>query len=520
MSRQEIVATYFKSLKLKNVKCFKDVSLDLTDENGNVAQWTLLLGDNGVGKTTLLQCLCWMRPTFEETNQENSTDNRNTIEENPDNDDDLFKPIKTGNLKSVLTVENNSVLEALLRINKTSDFRLDAELCQGFELNPINTIDYPNLKSSKIKTGITLYDEKRVLSKDPDEYKMNIEEELGELWEPFILAYGANRWANLEYAGEIKIEDPLAANLSVKGTELKDAEKELITLYHAAEDKKRKRLEKKVEQLKFNENTDKELFNLENEEKSDEERLLELFIQTIAKVLPDELSGENNIKIEPPEYVDGELKNAVLKIKIMEKDVPFSELSLGYQTTLTWVLDLSWQLFMRYPKSKNPLLEPAIVIIDEIDLHLHPHWQWTIMKKLADWFPRIQFIGTSHSPLMVQSMPNANFAVMQKTESEVIIENNPEKIKGWRIDQILNSEYFEVPFSRTPETEELFKKRNDLLMKLNLSPEEETELKKLQKQISLLRTETTPEEDEAILYLEKAAELLKQEELSKNDKDK
>src|ERR1051326_2947387 len=54
---------YFTSLELDSVRCFgRPQRLDLTDATGNPAQWTLLLGDNGVGKTTLLQCLSWMRP--------------------------------------------------------------------------------------------------------------------------------------------------------------------------------------------------------------------------------------------------------------------------------------------------------------------------------------------------------------------------------------------------------------------------------------------------------------------------
>ena len=56
---------YFSSLELENVRCFGEQrqTLELTDNaKGQPAQWTLLLGDNGVGKTTLLQCLAWMRP--------------------------------------------------------------------------------------------------------------------------------------------------------------------------------------------------------------------------------------------------------------------------------------------------------------------------------------------------------------------------------------------------------------------------------------------------------------------------
>ena len=57
---------YFLSLEVENIRCFGEKqTLDFSDSDGRPAPWTLLLGDNGVGKTTLLQCLTWMR-TVEE----------------------------------------------------------------------------------------------------------------------------------------------------------------------------------------------------------------------------------------------------------------------------------------------------------------------------------------------------------------------------------------------------------------------------------------------------------------------
>jgi predicted ATPase len=55
-------SVYFTSLEIENVRCFGDrQELDLTVNGHRPAQWTMMLGDNGVGKTTLLQCLTWMR---------------------------------------------------------------------------------------------------------------------------------------------------------------------------------------------------------------------------------------------------------------------------------------------------------------------------------------------------------------------------------------------------------------------------------------------------------------------------
>ena len=54
----KIYPAYFTSLEIENFLCFKDKQvLDLSDKNGNPARWTVILGDNGVGKTTLLRCL-------------------------------------------------------------------------------------------------------------------------------------------------------------------------------------------------------------------------------------------------------------------------------------------------------------------------------------------------------------------------------------------------------------------------------------------------------------------------------
>src|ERR1700688_4881868 len=61
-------AAVLMQLALQNVKSFKGPhTLDLTDEDGRPARWTLILGDNGVGKTTLLECLAHLAPVFNST---------------------------------------------------------------------------------------------------------------------------------------------------------------------------------------------------------------------------------------------------------------------------------------------------------------------------------------------------------------------------------------------------------------------------------------------------------------------
>ena len=93
--------------------------------------------------------------------------------------------------------------------------------------------------------------------------------------------------------------------------------------------------------------------------------------------------------------------------------VPLRQLGYGYQTLITWVIDLVSRMVERYPDSPDPLAEPAVVLVDEIDLHLHPEWQRKLMGFLTERFPNTQFIATAHSPLVVQAAADANLAVLR-----------------------------------------------------------------------------------------------------------
>ena len=78
----------------------------------------------------------------------------------------------------------------------------------------------------------------------------------------------------------------------------------------------------------------------------------------------------------------------------------------GYKSTITWLLDLmSW--WMLYKKVHNPKSIRGIVIVDEIEQHLHPQWQLKIMELLAKAWPRIQFISSTHSPLVISGSKEA-----------------------------------------------------------------------------------------------------------------
>lgn len=96
-----------------------------------------------------------------------------------------------------------------------------------------------------------------------------------------------------------------------------------------------------------------------------------------------------------------------------------SLLSDGERGVLAMVLDLARRLSQANPEMNDPLSQgSAIVLIDEIDLHLHPGWQRKIMRRLSDVFPQCQFIATTHSPQVVGEIEHERIQVI--SDGEVI----------------------------------------------------------------------------------------------------
>jgi len=94
-----------------------------------------------------------------------------------------------------------------------------------------------------------------------------------------------------------------------------------------------------------------------------------------------------------------------------------SQLSDGERGVLALVLDLARRLSQANPSLGDPLRDgEAIVLIDEIDLHLHPKWQSTIVEHLTGVFPRCQFIATTHSPQIVAAVEPEQVLLLTKTE--------------------------------------------------------------------------------------------------------
>lgn len=114
--------------------------------------------------------------------------------------------------------------------------------------------------------------------------------------------------------------------------------------------------------------------------------------------------------------------------------VPLKDLSMGYRTLIAWIVDLARRLYILNPRSSNPLATPAVVCIDEIDLHLHQRWQRNVMKFLWEVFPKTQFICTAHNRTVSQAVPrDANLVLLRRKGDHVEIHNHAaELLEGVR----------------------------------------------------------------------------------------
>jgi len=188
--------------------------------------------------------------------------------------------------------------------------------------------------------------------------------------------------------------------------------------------------------------------------------------------------------------------------------VPLRQLGYGYQTLITWVADLAYRMVEKYPDSPDPLAEPAVVLVDEIDLHLHPQWQRKLVGFLSDRFPNTQFIATAHSPLMVQASKDVNLAVLKREGDHVVIDNDVDNIRSWRVDQILTSEIFGQETARPLYLEPLLKERVKLLSKSKLTKADEKRVKELEAEIGEMPTGDTAQEIKERRLLRETLDLL------------
>jgi hypothetical protein len=198
-----------------------------------------------------------------------------------------------------------------------------------------------------------------------------------------------------------------------------------------------------------------------------------------------------------------------IQVKAFGGRVYLEDLSAGYQSVLALSTDIMSVLLRLWDAVR---FAEGIVLVDEIDAHLHPRWKMQIVKRLRQTFPRVQFLVTSHEPLTLRGLNAGEVAVMTRDEKNQIVaitEDLPNP-SALRIDQLLTSEYFGLNSTLSPELEAKFDEYYALLAVRKPNRQQKQKLAELRKELDGLRQMgSTPRErimlEEADKFLAKRA---------------
>ncbi len=139
-----------------------------------------------------------------------------------------------------------------------------------------------------------------------------------------------------------------------------------------------------------------------------------------------------------PSFSKLRVRRSPLRMTVIKKgeELIINQLSDGEKCLLAMVGDLARRLAIANPSLPDPLQGSGVVLIDEIELHLHPKWQREIIPALTRTFPNCQFIVTTHSPQVISQVKPEGIYILEKTD-EGVIAKRPESSFGRDSNRIL-----------------------------------------------------------------------------------
>ena len=172
------------------------------------------------------------------------------------------------------------------------------------------------------------------------------------------------------------------------------------------------------------------------------------------------------------------------QFETIDGSVPLNTLSQGTQSIIQWLAHLSISYSEYYDNAADFAGMPGVLIIDEIDAHLHPSWQRRIIPTLTKHFPRLQIFCSTHSPLMVAGLKAGQVQLLQRDgNGRVTVSTNETDIAGWTADEILRH-FMGVPDPTDIAAEKRLARLQDLQLTRNPTATEAAELEELRQTVS------------------------------------
>ncbi len=443
---------YLTSFEVSDLKCFKQLTLNFTkrqpDDPDSQSNWNVILGDNGYGKSTLLQALavCLMNATTADRAAKPNTWIRREQENKP--------PVDF----------------AKLRLSINSEPPID--IAPGRKGNPLKRVSY---RVERINNDISRIVE---IEKEPSD----------SLPDNAFTGTPKKGWISCGYGPFRRVYG--FSNETITQTD--PVQKRFITLFNEGAslfdcESWLKDLERKA--LKS---------DLGSSQRRDFEEAKEIIcrlLPDIGKVTIEKRTGSNDDERvvfwygETPEDADNRKEKFNL-----------NELSDGYRSMFALAVDMSsWFLALKPPKVQLTEVS-GVVLIDEIDAHLHPEWQIKVGYLLTQTFPNIQFIVATHSPYVAMAAGRNSLIKLEK-EGKAVVARPQEYIRGWTVDQVLE-QIFNVGIRDQDTTSKLH--RYDQLTGISkartLTPEEKREWEQLKTELDIRLAEAEDYRERSIIY--------------------
>ena len=168
----------------------------------------------------------------------------------------------------------------------------------------------------------------------------------------------------------------------------------------------------------------------------------------------------------------------------VDGSMPLNTLSQGTQSIIQWLAHLLIGYAEYYDFPPDIEEKRGILIIDEIDAHLHPSWQRHVLRALTNHFPNLQIFCSTHSPMMLAGLKAGQVQLLRRDENgRLSVSTNESDIAGWTADEILRN-LLKVPNPTDVTTAEHVRRLQELRRKGELNAEEAEKLQELRQIVS------------------------------------
>lgn len=169
-------------------------------------------------------------------------------------------------------------------------------------------------------------------------------------------------------------------------------------------------------------------------------------------------------------------------------EVPMSQLSDGYQNIAAWVGDLLYRITETFEDYDNPLSTRGLLLIDEIDLHLHPSWQRELLQFLQERLPNFQIVATTHSPVTAQQAQSGELFSLHRKGKKVSIEPFVGDPRALLLHQLITSDLFGVESDESLSRQKMKSRYEKLAGLKRLSKAQKTELAEIKEELAVTST--------------------------------